>query len=578
MALSFFALILLAVFGLLVVGGIAALCNRRTRWLGVGLLLLPVVLGVLLVAGMSMRHSRVVGDANTNYHKTQIRQIPVAVSTIRQNGSSKTTVAPAAKVKSATPKKFEAAQKSGHVVGAIGTALGKALVDLSSPLGKGPVAKVNVAKVAVAKSTEATSEKTPSKKTPPPKKSADTVDKKADLEEPDAEADAEEASTESKNAEQIGKMVEVLSVAVQKELPEDVEIDQFTALRALGKLLGRMIASEQQEAELDTKKTSAVAVSAEKAGTSNEKRPPLGKSAKAPAKSADSKKSPLLEKEPAEKGPDWVDARPQRVGDGYQVVFVVGPYTTRLECEQEMNRQLARAVGEYAVLYLCTPDGGKATLETSYLRDHVLKDQWEEIYQSSVGPMVRLHARLLFDGKTNSALKASYRKATIEERLWMAGGGLGVILLVMGGCFAVLKFDQATEGGYRGRMVFAVFFGVVMATSVLGTRFLISLRPVEVPVSTGDVHEISTDTGPIVTPSTNVVNSTETTAANPIRHSTLNHGGGGSAKLSFLSLFVLALPTSLLVVMLFFRKTRKIALILLSLGVVLVVGALFLVA
>ena len=543
MALSFIALILLAVLGLVVVGGIVALCHRRTRWLGLFLLTVPVVLGCLAFAGLLFSRVQHHQAAINTYPPPQVQEIPLPSTTIRQHGTLKTPPAP---LKPAAPKQLAGKtlaplktetppKKSGRVVEAISTALGQALIDLSNPRGK------------VATNTA-------NKK---------TDDKKADNTKTD-----DEKAADKENADQIGKMVEVLSSAVQEELPADVEVDQFTALRALGKLLGRMIASEQQEAQavaegadatkaaddakpasgLKEQKTSAVAASAEKAGASNAK------------------------------GPDWVDAPPQRVGDGYQVVFAVGPYTTRLECEQEMNQQLARAVAEYAVLYFGSPDGAKATLPTSFLREHVVKDQWEEIFRSSFGPMVRLHARLVFDGKTNAELKADYRRATIEERLWMAGGGLGVILIALAGCFAVLKFDQATEGEYRGRMIFTVFFAVVMATSVLGTRYLISMRPANAPASAENIHQISTDrvaAEPIAKPSNANVGSPNRLkpayVLQPV-HAQI------SSKLSFMSLFVLALPTCAVVSMLFFRKTRKIAVILLSLGVVLVVGALFLVA
>ena len=569
MALSYLALILLAVLGLVIVGGIVALCYRRTRWLGIVLLTAPLVLMCLLAAfffvSIPVYRSHTSAEMNART-QTQIQASPLEFKITKHYENSKATPVPAKPAKPAKPaapktivdkthtilaeksralpktKAEMPPKKSGRVVEALSMALGQALLDLSGP--KDKAAADTVAHDAADKKTA--EEKAANKKT--------TADK--------------EKIVDKENADQVGKMVEVLSSALQEELPADVKVDQFTALRALGKLLGRMIASEQQEAQavaeganateaaddaqpasgLKEQKTSAVAASAQKAGAKNEKKP------------------------------DWVDALPQRVGDGYQVVFSVGPYTTRLECEQEMNRQLARAVREYAVLYFGSPDGAKVTLPTSFLRDHVVKDQWEEIFQSSFGPTVLLHVRLVFDGKANAELKADYRRATIEERLWMAGGGLGAILLVLAGCFAVLKFDQATEGEYRGRMIFAVFFAVVMATSVLGTRFLISMQPVDVPAEVANVQEISTETKPIVSSSPNDVNSTDRVAETTTHRSTQVSSGVAYAKLSFLSLFALVLPACLLVVMLFFRKTRKIAVILLSLGVVLVVGGMFLVA
>ncbi len=586
MSLSFLALILLAVLGLVVVGGVAALCNKRTRWLGYLLLLLPVGLAALLafrtfgfaalggiatpaksiiampivailvvgaiaalVALLSNKRTRPIGfvllaipvvlgclavvgllvsfpvqhrritNINT-VPQTQVQELPLpspakTTKSLQPKQSAKIT---------SKPKAEASRKKSGRVVEAIGMALGKSLSDLNRPRSK-------------------QAEKKPATQTPPVKKLGDKVDEKT--------------------AVQISKMVEVLSKAVQEELPDNVEIDQFTALRALGKLLGRMIASQRQE-ELDTEKTSVVAKPA--SGLDMEKTTAVAK----PASGLDIAK--LASGLDNERLPDWVEAPPQRVGEGYQMVFVVGPYTTRLECDQALGQPLARAVAEYADLYMGRDAAGKATLPLDFLRKHVIKDECEETFRSMVGPMVRVHVRLLFDVRTNTELKASYRGATIEERIWYAGGGLGALLIVLAGCFAVLKFDQATGGDYRGRMVFALFFVVVMATSVAGTGLLVSLRPVSVPVATDVMLDANTPVSRVPERASEIRETAVAQArdANPLEF---------KKDIGFFTLIALPLLclACLGVTMLFFRKTRKIALILLSLGVVLVVGTLVLV-
>ena len=404
------AMLRMPVMMLLVVGGIAALvallANRRTRPVGYVLLAVPVALGGLAVVVTLYSYSETpYKEIRQNGHithgntipLTQLQNSPIEMPAVAPTPSSAKSTKPKkpAKPKAAeSPKATKGPNATKGIVRSIATAFGQTLAEL-----KGPTAK-----------------KAAPKKT-----------------------DGEDENTDAENsdADRISQMVDVLSGAVQQELPDDVEVDQFTALRALGKLLGRIIASEQQEDAMlangsDTQKTSAAV-----AVKSNEKRPA------------------------------WLDAPPQSVGDAYQVVFVVGPYTTRLECDQAMSEPLNRAVAEYAVLYLGDDKARQATLPMSFLRNHVIKDQWEEIFQSSVGKMVRVHTRLLFDGRTNTELKASLRRATIEERLWIAGTGLAAILMVLAGCFGVMKFDHATGGSYRGRMVFVLFFVGVVALGTL---------------------------------------------------------------------------------------------------------------
>lgn len=697
MALSFMSLILLAVLGLFVVGGIAALCNKKTRWLGyLLLLLLPVglfsiltyrvaldfevfgemtmvrwsvfaipilaivVVGsvALLVALLSNRRTRPIGFVllavplvlggyillglltrlqppqivvNTE-PPAQVRAQSIEIHSQLMDTHLDFQVVPpqpskpSISVKNAKPKAKSSPKQSGRVVEAIGTALGKTFADLHSPRTARAKAPVVAPKKFLPKKP-APAIKAPPKKTAdkPKQKPADkkAADKKT-AEDDSNESDSDQSkNAQTNNTEQIGKMVEVLSVAVQQELPENVEIDRLTVLRSLGKLLGRMIASEQQaeqvvvdgpnvkktnstakpasgletrtitgvagankfEPALEIKKTSAVAVSVKKTGASNDKRPPNGKvdkvSAKASAKSVPKKSADDKKDSKAVRAvPDWIGTHSQRVADGYQIVIRAGPYSTREECEQVTNKELAKAVSEYGVKYFATGRGRLATLEPSFLRKHVIKEQWEDIHDYSVGPMNHIYTRLVFDTRANTELEASYRRATIEERLWIAGGVLGVVLILMGGCFAVLKFDQATEGEYRGRMVFAVFFAVVMATAVLGTRYLTSLRSMEVPASyensvTETVQDEVLIDSDANTPVFNASGAHKTAVINPRDNPTIEF----KTDIAFLTiitlLFGLVCP---IVIMLFFRKTRKIAQILLSLGVAIVVGALLLVA
>ena len=421
---------------LLVVGGIAALVallsNRRTRPVGYVLLAVPVVLAGLAGAWLfyynaEYRQSRPIAHGNTiSWSQPPVEVLAVAPEREEQKETPKTTPLPVKPKRAVdTPKTTES------IVRALITAFGQTLGEL-----KGLPAKEN---------NPAAAKKAAAAKEAPQAKPSDSKDKNTDA--------------ENSAADRISQMVEVLSSAVEQELPDDVEVDQFTALRALGKLLGRIIASEQDTQKtvvvakpasgLNTKKTSAVAEPAAVAGESNAKRP---------ASTRQKTKPKPADKTSKSDNPAWADAPAQRVGDSYQIVFVVGPYTTRLECDQAMPAQLNRSVADYAELYLDDERARRATLPASFLRDHVIKDQWEEIFESSVGEMVRVHTRLLFDGRTNTELKASLRRAIIAERLWIAGGGLAAVLMVISGLFGALKFDHITGGSYRGRMKFILLF------------------------------------------------------------------------------------------------------------------------
>ena len=388
---------------ILVVVGIAALVallsNRQTRPVGFAMLAAPIILGGLAVV-FAMFFYPV--KQNSEIHQIgHFTHAKVLASTQDQS--------PPVETLAVAPEQIE--QKDGQkvtksIIRSLAKAFGETYVKLKSYK---------------------------------PKKLFDKETLIADKESPDARSDGvkpkpdETPETTAKNQdgngsdfERINQMVEVLSGAVQQELPADVEVDHFTALRALGKLLGRVMASEQREdatyiSELE-EQNSAVSKSANGL----------------PAKKTSAVDKPA-DQESSSDRPDWVESAPRRVGDGYQVAVVVGPYTTRLECDKEMEEQLRQAVAEYAALYLGDGQAHSVTLPDDFLRGHLLKDQWEEPFRASVGPMVRLHARLLFDNRVNTELKAALRCAIIEQRLWTTGAVLGAVLAVVSIAFIGLN-------------------------------------------------------------------------------------------------------------------------------------------
>ena len=147
--------------------------------------------------------------------------------------------------------------------------------------------------------------------------------------------------------------------------------------------------------------------------------------------------------------PAWIDVPPQVVGDAYQMSVVVGPYTTRQECDAKLPEALQEALDRYVETAI-GPNAVRVThLPIEELRHEMVIHQWEETRQYSVGPMIRLHVRLQFDARVKGRVLDAYRQAIVAQRLrsvatWAA---LGLTLLAV--CFAYLKIDLATAGAHR---------------------------------------------------------------------------------------------------------------------------------
>jgi hypothetical protein len=184
----------------------------------------------------------------------------------------------------------------------------------------------------------------------------------------------------------------------------------------------------------------------------------------ATAKKAEEKK-PVAEASappPARKPPAWIEEPPRMLGDTYQIAIVVGPYATPQECNEELPIELQKAVNRYVQTYVPLPSGsGPIALPYSFLRDEVVKEQWEQVAPSSVGPMTRLYVLLQFDRKVKERIIEEGRRNVVAGRLWLTGGGLAAMLWLLTVMYGYLRIDLKTDGAYRNRLRFAAIVAIL---------------------------------------------------------------------------------------------------------------------
>jgi len=368
---------------------VALVVNRKTRPVGLALGTVPVV----LVIGVFWMRLSVTQSVHREREATAIAVDRTA------------TPYPAASIAAAKPSGGE-----GRVIEALGRAIGQALESRPAPLPQphvpaaGPLA-------------------------------------------PDAAAPSpavKPAAAESPDDVKLSAMADSLTGAVFEELPKDM--DKLTALRLLGRYLGRAIAAEQART---SQPDAAIG-------------PGRGESVYA-----------------AGPRPAWVDAPPGRVGDAYQMAVATGPYLTVLECEHDLPGELQKAVAEYAELYLGPETRGRILLAGDALMKRVVRDRWEEPIDS-IERMVRLHVRLEFDSQFNDELKSIWRSVQVNERIKEAGVGLGAAMGLLGIAFGLMKLDVKTKGAWRKPAgVLAGIFVVVGSLAV----FWWAARATAVPVA-----------------------------------------------------------------------------------------------
>jgi hypothetical protein len=183
--------------------------------------------------------------------------------------------------------------------------------------------------------------------------------------------------------------------------------------------------------------------------------------------------APTVAVPPVPTKPAWVDAEPSRQGKTYQTTAVVGPYTTRAECDAKTIEVVQEALDRYVEIAIGPEAVGMVELSGDYLRDKVIVDQWEETRSYSVGPMVRLHLRLEFNGQVKGRIEEAYRDAIVVGRLRVFGGWSVVALSLLAIGFGYLKSDIATGGIYRGRLRLTAVAVILVLMAVVAVAIVV---------------------------------------------------------------------------------------------------------
>jgi len=221
------------------------------------------------------------------------------------------------------------------------------------------------------------------------------------------------------------------SMAIVEE-PERPSAAKSNVIEALGRALGRGVARNKRQKE-------AALIAEAKA-----------EDARAEALPSSSAGDPAAEEEPiagdgsspAIGRPAWVDAKPRKVGNAYQMSTVVGPYTTRLECDAKLPEVLREALDRYVDTCLGPEAVGHINLPGDELGRLLVKEQWEETKQFSVGPMKQLHVLLEFDHKFKDLVEQEWKVAIVAGRLKVAVVAIATTLVLLLALFGYLRISR----------------------------------------------------------------------------------------------------------------------------------------
>jgi hypothetical protein len=191
---------------------------------------------------------------------------------------------------------------------------------------------------------------------------------------------------------------------------------------------------------------------------------------------------------PATPRPAWIDDPPKRFGNNWREVVVVGDYATTEECYREADRQLMRATYEHLqtltgssndrdqIRYFDNAEYGPMQSEIDefperlrsigvgidYVRRDIVRNEYVETVQRSVGEMQRLYTQVEFTPSVKRDLRTRWDAFQRKERFAVVGVGAGSVLGLVGLMFGLLRVDTWTKGYYTKRL----FLGV--PTAIIG--------------------------------------------------------------------------------------------------------------
>ena len=139
--------------------------------------------------------------------------------------------------------------------------------------------------------------------------------------------------------------------------------------------------------------------------------------------------------------PEWITNTPAKVEGNDCVLVSAGPFTTLEECREKLSEEISKAAKHYVrdTLHYDLPFD-------AYQQSHtrIGDNQYDEAREfEGMGVMHTRHVLLQFDKRFERAVRKSYRRSAIDQRVRVAGGFFAGIMVVVMGCFVLLKSNVA---------------------------------------------------------------------------------------------------------------------------------------
>ena len=175
--------------------------------------------------------------------------------------------------------------------------------------------------------------------------------------------------------------------------------------------------------------------------------------------------------------PEWVGADPVLSGKTHIIPVASGPYATKKQSQQALDKALEKAMRGYVAEQLGSDVAARmitynaATIKRRFVKDKTHHDE----AKYSVGKMHENFALLEFDSKFRGELSRRWTQVRAKSRLLSTGVFSGAALLLVSSVFGYFRLDNATRGYYTGRLQFMTAAAILAIVGV-GT-FMVRCLP-----------------------------------------------------------------------------------------------------
>lgn len=155
--------------------------------------------------------------------------------------------------------------------------------------------------------------------------------------------------------------------------------------------------------------------------------------------------------------PEWVDGGEIDTESGRLVVVNSEQFPEKQLAEQDALEEAVRVVrADFGESYNVR---GNWSLAPDLVRERAVKETWFERISRSTGQnrfyVYRAYQQVELSPEVRQAVWTSWRDQVVSRRLWILGGLLGFVTLMLGTAATYLRLDAVTGGNYRRRLKLA---------------------------------------------------------------------------------------------------------------------------